>query len=222
MVTDNPFRSFQSSSVPESSTSTRRRSEISDALDESFATIDVDAAGKKGAADAVKPRIVREDREEEDEDAAAEDWSYKVCFSLPIQDARLAAKSKTSPSNVSDPRASLRLQRRLRDPEKGRVAYLLVLFDLGARVAHYRRGDVAGAVAAGATAAASCGRCLPRFGHGTLVRQVGGQTERGSHHSFSSPGHGERKLGGRRHVLILLRSELIVTCIQNYHIQKYF
>ena len=69
--------------MPESSTSTRRRSEISEALDESFASIDVDAAGKKSAADAVKPRIVREDREEEDEDAAAEDWSYKVCSSLP-------------------------------------------------------------------------------------------------------------------------------------------
>ena len=70
--------------MPDSSTSTRRHSEISEALDESFATIDVDAAGKRGAADAVKPRIVREDREEEDEDAAAEDWSYKVCSGLPI------------------------------------------------------------------------------------------------------------------------------------------
>ena len=71
--------------MPESSTSTRRRSEISEALDESFASIDVDAAGKKSAADAVKPRIVREDREEEDEDAATEDWSYKVCSALPIK-----------------------------------------------------------------------------------------------------------------------------------------
>ena len=75
------FQSFQSSSAPESSTSKRRRSEISEALEESFASIDVDGRGKKGAD--AKPRLVREDREEEDEDAAAEDWSYKVCSALP-------------------------------------------------------------------------------------------------------------------------------------------
>lgn len=48
-------------------------------MEESFASIDVDAAGKKGAD--AKPRLVREDREEEadEEAAAAEDWSYKVC-----------------------------------------------------------------------------------------------------------------------------------------------
>ena len=50
-------------------------------MEESFASIDVDGEGKKGAD--AKPRLVREDREEEDEDAAAEDWSYKVCSALP-------------------------------------------------------------------------------------------------------------------------------------------
>ena len=49
-------------------------------MEESFASIDVVAAEKK-SADA-KPRLVRLDRDEEDEDAAAttEDWSYKVGF----------------------------------------------------------------------------------------------------------------------------------------------
>ena len=79
-----PFRFFQSSSAPESSTSKRRRSEISEALEESFASIDVDAAGKKGAEGA-KPRLVREDCEEgeDEDDTATEDWSYKVCPALP-------------------------------------------------------------------------------------------------------------------------------------------
>ena len=60
-----------------SSTSKRRRSEISEALEESFASIDVDAGGaavKKGAAPGSGRLLVRDDREEDE----AEDWAYKV------------------------------------------------------------------------------------------------------------------------------------------------